>query len=143
MAKKKPPLKTESKPDSEIMPPETGGDETNIYAIIQNFSSNPEKMLGMLEQYDPGFIKRFNEKSEAFADKSRERRFRFLQTQAYTSLGIRVICTLAALFILYNAVSADANFLTLIAIILLIILINGGLPVWQQIGEAIAERIKK
>ncbi len=143
MAKKKPPQEAKNNPESEIMPPEAGGDETNVYAIIQHFSSNPEKMLEVLEQHDPGFIKHFNKKSEAFADKSRESRFRFGEIQAYTSLLLRVIAVVGASLALFYAIYSKAGLGTYLGIVLFMAVANGGLPVWRQIGKAIAERIRK
>jgi hypothetical protein len=59
-----------------------------IVAQINEYTNRPDLLIGIIEKFDPGFVKRMNAATEQFSEKSRNARFKFGLLQAYTSLVI-------------------------------------------------------
>ena len=121
-------------------PPASSGGTTLLLAHVTNFTQRPDLFLAEVEKHDPGFTKRINEHIHRNSERDRETRFFFGKTQAWASLGIRVMAALGVLFLLYLSVTKDAGFWTIFGLIIFFAVSQGGKPGFDILIRAISER---
>ena len=93
----------------------------NFIANIAQFNERPDLMITLIEEHNPGFIKRTTDNIEIFDQEFRQKRFKFGDKQAYTSLIVRwigiVICSIFSGFVIWFDIVGFWN-TTLIILIL-------------------------
>lgn len=139
------PAQSTETPEPNILPPEEDEQSSNITIIqtIIQHTEKPEKVLEVLEEHSPGFIKRTIQKTETFSEKSMESRFKFGERQVYTALFLRVLAAIAIFLLAGVAIFKGSNFFTLFALVIFYAVAQGGTQTWRKIGNAIAEYISR
>lgn len=139
----------EGKKEPEVIPPQdTANNEkynalTQIAAITQ-YTERPDLFINAIEEADPGFIKRMNEKSEKFSDKFRLSRFNFGRFQSYTALIISALAALSLIgALIYTIYLGQASFWIIIALSIFYAISQGGSKGFVKIIDAIHQVITK
>jgi len=138
------PAQSTKTPETDILSPnedERTGNIT-IQTIIQN-TDRPEELFKVFEEHSPGFIENMRKRVELFSEKSMESRFKFSERQAYTTLCLRVLASIAILLLMWYALSKDLGLFSLLALIIFFAVAQSGTQTWREIGKAIAKYISR
>lgn len=115
-----------------------------IYNQFASYTEHPEKLLAVLEEHDPGFIKTLNEKTlEGFSEDKKDRQL-FAKRQAYVSLGVGVF-SVVAIFALafYMVANGNLGFFSIIALAIFYAITQSGIDGFIEIAKGVAKVILK
>lgn len=117
----------------------------NYIALISQYTERPDLLISVLEEHDPGFIKRMNRKSEENSERMSRARFRFGAIQAYSGLILSVLAGLTMLGLVgWVIVFGDKTnpFWVIMALLVFYAVSQGGPSGFLELVRGVADMVR-
>lgn len=117
----------------------------NYIALISQYTERPDLLIKALEEHDPGFVGRMNQKAEENSDRMSKARFRFGGIQAYAGLIISVLAALTVLGLVVWVIvfGGDSGpFWTIIALVIFYAVSQGGPSGFFELVRGFADMVR-